>query len=212
MKKLELFVSAVLAGILISISGALYIGSGGAPVGAVLFSVALFTICTRGMGLFTGRVGDLVKRADKAACVLELAVIWAGNLAGCIVTGAAMAYAKPAYRDTAMEMAAAKLGESPLQAFLLAVLCGILMYIAVDHFRSWQGDLSRFLGIFLCIPAFILAGFEHVVADMFFLSLGIEQAQLGQTVLFLLICTLGNACGAWILPGWEKLRQSAQAG
>ena len=211
MKKLELFVSAVLAGVLISISGALYIGSGRAPVGAVLFSVALFTICTRGLALFTGRVGDLVKRTDRAACALELAVIWAGNLAGCLVTGAAMAYAKPACRETGIEMAASKLGERPMQAFVLAVLCGILMYIAVDHFRSWQGDLGRFLGIFLCIPAFILAGFEHVVADMFFLSLGIEQAQLGQTVLFLLICTLGNACGAWILPGWEKLRRSAQA-
>ncbi len=89
---------------------------------------------------------------------------------------------------------------------MLAVLCGVLMYIAVDHFRTWQGDLSRFLGIFLCIPAFITAGFEHVVADMFFLALGIQPGMIARVLVFLVICSLGNACGAWIIPLWEKLR------
>lgn len=207
MKKLELLVSSILAGVLISISGALYLGSGKSAFGAVLFSVALFTICTRGMALFTGRVGYLVTRNDKAACVVELCIIWLGNLIGCVLAGAAVGYAKPAYREMACELSAAKLSEAPLQTFLLAVLCGVLMYIAVDHFRTWQGDLSRFLGIFLCIPAFITAGFEHVVADMFFLALGIQPDTLVRVLVFLVICSLGNACGAWLLPLWEKMRK-----
>ena len=65
MKKLELLVSSILAGLLIGVSGAIYLGSGKIPFGAVLFSVALFTICTRGMALFTGRVGYLVTRHDR---------------------------------------------------------------------------------------------------------------------------------------------------
>ena len=59
MKKMELPVSSILTGLLIGVSGAIYLGSGKAPFGAVLFSVALFTTCTRGMALFTARVGYL---------------------------------------------------------------------------------------------------------------------------------------------------------
>lgn len=206
MKKLELLISSILAGLLIGVSGAIYLGSGKTPFGAVLFSVALFTICTRGMALFTGRVGYLVARHDRMAYVGELLVIWLGNLIGCTVAALAVAYAKPAYRDMACEMTAAKLGESPVQILVLGVMCGLLMYIAVDHFRVWQGDFGRFVGILLCVPAFILAGFEHVVADMFYLVLGVQAGTVGQTVVFLLICSLGNACGAWLIPLWDKLR------
>lgn len=206
MKKMELLVSSMLAGLLISISGALYLGSGKSAFGAVLFSVGLFAICTRGMALFTGRVGYLVTRADKAVCAGELLVIWLGNLIGCAVTAAAVGYAKPAYREMALELSAAKLAETPLQTFLLGILCGLLMYLAVDHFRTWQGDFGRFVGILLCVPAFITAGFEHVVADMFFLGLGITPETIMQTVVFLLVCSLGNACGAWLVPLWNKMR------
>lgn len=206
MKKLELLISSILAGLLIGVSGAIYLGSGKRPFGAVLFSVALFTICTRGMALFTGRVGYLVARHDRLSYVGELLVIWLGNLIGCTVAALAVACAKPAYRDMACEMTAAKLAESPVQIFVLGVMCGLLMYIAVDHFRVWQGDLGRFVGILLCVPAFILAGFEHVVADMFYLVLGAQVGTIGQTAVFLLICSLGNACGAWLIPLWDKLR------
>lgn len=206
MKKLELLVSSILAGLLIGMSGAIYLGSGKIPFGAVLFSVALFTICTRGMALFTGRVGYLITRNDRMVCVRELLVIWLGNLIGCAVTALAVAYAKPAYREMACELTALKLSESPVQIFLLGVMCGLLMYIAVDHFRTWQGDFGRFVGILLCVPAFIIAGFEHVVADMFYLMLGVQQGMIGKIIVFLLICSLGNACGAWLIPLWDKLR------
>lgn len=205
MKKLELLVSSILAGLLIGVSGAIYLGSGKIPFGAVLFSVALFTICTRGMALFTGRVGYLITRTDRMACLGELLVIWLGNLIGCVAAAMAVAYAKPAYREMASQMTLTKLSQTPVQTFLLGVMCGLLMYIAVDHFRTWQGDLGRFVGILLCVPAFILAGFEHVVADMFYLALGI-QGMIAKTVIFLLICSLGNACGAWLIPLWDKLR------
>ena len=207
MKHVNVWISSMLAGLFISISGCVYLGSGKTPVGAVLFAVGLFAICTRGMALFTGRVGYLVSRSDKANCIRELLVIWVGNLVACAAVGAMMSYAKPAYREMAIEVATLKLSQAPLQTFVLGVFCGVLMYLAVDHYRSWQGDLSRFAGILLAVPAFILAGFEHVVADMFFLSLGLTADTVAKTVIFLLICTLGNACGAWLLAGWDKLRE-----
>ena len=60
MKKLELYVSAILAGLMIGVGGAVFIGCGKTPVGAVLFAVGLFTVCAWGMALFTGRVGYLI--------------------------------------------------------------------------------------------------------------------------------------------------------
>lgn len=204
MKKFDLYVSSVLAGMLIGIAGTLYIASGKAFFGAVLFTVALFSICTRGMGLFTGRVGYLWKQSDKSSYLTELAVIWLGNLTGCILLGAIMRYAKPMYVEMAVQVTHAKLEQTPLQTFLLAVLCGMLMFIAVDHFRTWQGDFGRFVGMLFCVPAFIVAGFEHVVADMFYFALGLSSEQLGQAALFLMICSLGNSVGAWLIPWGEK--------
>lgn len=206
MKKLEGFVSALLAGLLISMSGMLYIGSGRSAIGAILFAVGLFTICTRGMALFTGRVGYWLSRSDKVTYAIELMIIWLGNLVSCIVTAIAVAYAKPAYVDVARQMSESKLAQTPVQTWILGVLCGLLMYIAVDHFRKEPQGSSRYFGIFLCVPAFILAGMEHVVADMFYLTLGLHNGQTMQSIFFILVCSIGNACGAWLIPAWDCLR------
>lgn len=64
---------------------------------------------------------------DRAVCVRKLVVIWLGTLIGCTVTALAVAHAKPAYREMACGLTAAKLSESPVQTFLLGVMCGLLM-------------------------------------------------------------------------------------
>lgn len=204
MKKLELYVSAILAGLMISVGGAVFIGCGKTPVGAVLFAVGLFTVCAWGMALFTGRVGYLI--GNRPAYLLDLAVIWLGNLTGTVLVGLALRYAKRAYAETAAEMTAAKLGQAPLQTVLLGVFCGLLMYIAVDHFKNAGPDFGRYVGIFFCVPAFILAGFEHVVADMFYFALGASGEQLGGVVRFLVLCTVGNAIGSFLIPLWKRMK------
>lgn len=208
MKKLELYVSSILAGMLIGIAGTLYIASGRTLPGAMLFTVALFSICTRGMGLFTGRVGYFWVQSNKTAYLAELGIIWLGNLTGCMILGGMMRYTKPVHIEIAAQMSAAKLEQTPGQTIILATLCGLLMYIAVDHFRTWQGDFGRFVGMLFCVPAFIVAGMEHVVADMFYFALGISYGQMGQAALFLVVCSLGNALGAWLIPWWEKMRKA----
>jgi len=45
-----------------------------------------------------------------------------------------------------------------------------------------------------------------VVADTFYLMLGVQQGMIEKIIVFLLICSLGNACGAWLIPLWDKLR------
>ena len=65
------------------------------------------------------------------------------------------------------------------------------MYIAVDEFKTHNRSL---IGIICCVPAFILTGFEHSIADLFYLCCsGIFNLKV---ILFILIIMIGNAVGA----------------
>lgn len=203
MAKRNLFFSAALAGWMIGMGGMIYVGSGRGAVGAVLFAVGLFAVCTRGMALYTGRVGYLIGGTKRDAA--DLAGIWLGNLLGAVGAGLLYRVAQPNLIYDVAQMAARKLAQSPLQTVALGVFCGLLMYLAVDHYRRSDG-MTRYIGIFVCVPAFILAGFEHVVADMFYFAAGLTGwDQLSRAVVFLLLCTVGNSLGAWMIPAWDRL-------
>ena len=68
------------------------------------------------------------------------------------------------------------------------------MYLAVTVWR----DRSKVVAILFCVPAFILAGFEHSIADFFYFSAAAEFS--GQMWLFTLAALLGNSVGAMLLP------------
>ena len=82
--------------------------------------------------------------------------------------------------EAADAVAAAKLTQSFPQTLLQATLCGVLMYLAVTVRR----DRSKVVAILFCVPAFILAGFEHSIADFFYFSAAAEFS--GQMWLFTL--------------------------
>lgn len=203
MKQLAFFISAVLAGGMIGVGCAVYLGSGRTPVGAVLFAVGLYTICVYGMELFTGRVGYLVQ--NPPSYLGALAGVWLGNLTGTVLCGLLLRHAQPVLGASAAQLTAAKLAQEPAQTFALALFCGMLMFVAVDSYRQGAGT-ARFFGVFLCVPTFILAGFEHVVADMAYFAMGMTAEQLAQGARFLLICTIGNAAGACLIPLWKKMQ------
>ena len=76
--------------------------------------------------------------------------------------------------------------------FLKAIGCGFLMYLAVDIYKQNKS----LIGVFCCIPAFILAGFEHSIADMFFVcTSGIFNLDV---VIFIIVVLIGNAIGSFI--------------
>ena len=191
---LRRILDGVLAGILIGIGGSVFLACGNRYVGAVMFSVALLCICYKGYALFTGRVGFLPENHTKGAWeVLMLALL--GNTLGAGAVGIVVRYAIPASGEAAEILCAGKLeGQNFLQTFLRAVLCGILMYLAVSIFR----DKKTPLGVLFCIPTFILAGFEHSIADIFYFSAAAEFAP--RAWLYLLLVILGNAVGGVLLP------------
>ena len=185
--------SGVAAGILVSIGGAVFLSCENRYVGAVLFSVALLCICLKGYSLFTGRVGYIPERHDRET-VSALLLGLLGNFIGTLVCGLLARYAVPAIGAAAETACAARLTQLPLQTFVRALFCGMLMYLAVSTYR----DRNTLAGIVFCIPVFILCGFEHSIADMFyFTASGMVSFR---AFAFIWIVILGNAVGGMLLP------------
>ena len=190
--------SAVLAGIMISFGGGVYLACVAADksaLGAVLFSLGLTVILMQGLLLFTGKTAYLLE--NKPSYILYLLTAWIGNICGCMLMGLLVSSAKPALAQTAAKLCDAKLTQQWWQTIILGALCGILVYIAVDYFRSDDDKKSfpKYLLVFTCVPAFILCGFEHSIADMFYFAAS-GALYSGSGILYILLVTVGNLVGA----------------
>ncbi len=166
--------------------------------GAALFTVGLFCICTFGFHLFTGKVSYVFQ--NDAAYALTLPLIWLGNLAGTGVTAliASLTRNSAALQERAMALCQVKLDDGLLSLFFLGVLCNILIYIAVEGFRSNPHELGKYLSLFFGVMVFILSGTEHCVADMFYFWMA--GAWSGRAILCVLVISLGNSAGGVLLP------------
>ena len=157
MRTIGEFIKSILAGAVISIGGIVYLSCENKAVGALLFSVGLISVVMFGLNLYTGRIG-YVPFKDKTF-LLDTILSIPGNLLGCLAVGLAK---MPV--GAVGNVCAAKL-DKPLWAVLVdGILCGVLIFVCVDIFKKH----NRLLGILVCIPTFILSGFEHSIADMFY--------------------------------------------
>ena len=185
--------SGIAAGILISIGGTVYLSCDSKYVGAVLFCVALLCICYKGYSLFTGKVGYIPEKHGKEEISVLLLGLF-GNAVATVICGAAVRYILPAAGAVAETICNAKLAQTVPQSFIRGLFCGILMYLAVSIYR----DKNTVAGILFCIPVFILSGFEHSIADIFyFAASGIVSLKAFG---FIWMIILGNAAGGMLLP------------
>lgn len=196
----RIFLKAAAAGITIGIGGAVYLTLENRVIGAVLFGVGLYTIVLNGLFLYTGKVGYLISAKDKKAYILQLIFTWLGNFAGTALAAAAISATRIRnLRRTAEVICKTKLADTPHSILILAVFCGILMYVAVDGFREKGNPLI----LFFCVTVFILCGFEHCIANMFYFSLA--GAWSLRAIIYLLLMTLGNSVGGILLPLVKKV-------
>ena len=100
-----------------------------------------------------------------------------------------------------------KLSDNLLSTFILAIFCGILMSIAVGTFKKLPNILGT-LAVFLCVAVFILAGFEHCVANMFFFALSSSPADY---LLTLLVAIAGNSLGGNRILQTDKNKRSMKS-
>ena len=234
----RLLALAVLAGAFIALGGVFstvaLTATGGAPWGAtrvlagLVFSLGLILVVVGGAELFTGN--NLVVmawasgRVDTAAVVRNWAWVYAGNLAGGL--GVALAAYGARLHDagggtfgvTALGIAVAKLRLEFGQAVLLGVLCNVLVCLAVWLSYSAHSTTDRVVAVVFPITAFVAAGFEHSVANVYFVPFALLVTQLdpafaaqsadaqmlswsGFVVRNLLPVTIGNVVGGAGLVG-----------
>lgn len=180
------FVLAVLAGLMIGFGCIIYLMCPNRIVGAFMFSFGLLTIVCQGLALYTGRVGYF-RRYGWA----DMAVTLAGNFTGTFLL--ARAFALTRHTCDIASVVAPKLADSSASIFLLAVGCGAMMYLAVDSYRRSQS----WLFVILPVAVFILSGFEHSIANMFYLSLA--GAWDLDALRITLLAIAGNAAGSWLI-------------
>lgn len=200
LKNWELFRSSILAGICIAIGSTVYLSCSNKYIGTALFGIGLFLICTYGWSLFTGKIGYIVKNR-KQYNLLYYIDIWLGNLVGCASIVLPLRIAKPDIALVAKELVESKLQAPPPQMIILGIMCGMMMFLAVNTYQIVDNTLDELISIFLPVSVFILCGFEHSIANMCYIIYAIEinPDQIINSIFYVIIISLSNAVGSILL-------------
>lgn len=187
---LKLFILGIMAGIFIGIGAIAYQmstatigGSLGKLVGACMFPAGLSLVLIAGSELFTGNcllVIPLLEKEVKLTGVLRnWLLVFLGNFAGSIILALLVVYSHTpsqvdgALLDTMMSVASAKVGLSFGDALLRGIICNIMVCLAVWMSFAGKTVPAKIMGLYFPIMIFVLGGFEHNVANMYYLSAGI---------------------------------------
>lgn len=240
--ELTLVVLGLLAGAFIAF-GAMFMtvvmtGAGELPWGVarllagVVFSLGLILVIVGGAELFTGDSLMIVACASLRITVRSLLRAWAlvyiGNIVGAVGTAVLVflagqhGFADGEVGRTALAIASAKAALPTIQLFFLALLCNVLVCLAVWMSFAARSAADKVLVIVPPVTAFVAAGFEHSIANLYFLpyALAIKAwagpdfwAAIGQNAADfpavtvagafhnILVATLGNLIGGSLLVG-----------
>ncbi|MDU5587464.1 MAG: formate/nitrite transporter family protein [Finegoldia magna] len=204
MKKLADFLYAIMAGAFIAMGGVVFLSLNNKIVGAFMFSLGLFAVCTLKYNLFTGKVGYLFCNDVKTYLPWCL-MVWVGNLVGSIIVAELVRLTRiaPGIIEKSTKLVQVKADDSLISLFVLGIFCNIMVVHAVDQYLNNPHEVGKYLGIVMSIMVFILCGFEHCIADMFY----IQMARMwnSQTIIALIVITLGNVLGGILIPTMRKI-------
>ncbi len=197
----RILVRAIISGFIIGVAATTYLTVENKYIGAFLFTFGLFSIYTLEYKLYTGKIGFFLE--DKN--VFKMAVIWVGNLIGTIIMGylvmATRLVTTTGIITRAREYAEIKLADNYLSTFILGCLCGFMMFVAAKAYKQTQNTVNSiggYIGLFLCVMVFLIGGFEHSVANMFYYT--VAEVWSLHTLIMVLIVTAGNTVGALWVP------------
>ena len=200
-KYIDLFLRAFITGTLIAVGGIAYLSCDNKYIGSFLFGTGLFVILNFDLALFTGKVGYAVN--NKPDYLFDLLIIWLGNFAGTAISALLVLCTRiSGISEKASALCEIKTSDSPVSILVLAFFCGMLMFIAADGYKAISNSAGKALTIFLPVVVFILSGFEHCIANMFYFSLA--DAWTAKTFGYLLLMSLGNAIGGIFIPTFRK--------
>jgi formate transporter len=229
MPVLTMFVLAILAGAFIAL-GALFFtitmttGTTGQPpafglmrlAGGITFSLGLILVVVGGAELFTGN--NMIAMAWASGRVTTQQVmrnwgwVYLGNLIGAVGTAVLVWLAgvhtmsDGAVGETMVQIARSKIALDPVSALARGILCNVLVCLAVWLCMGARSVTDKILATVFPITAFVACGFEHSVANMYFLPIGVALAagtsaplSVTDAVSNLALVTIGNVLGGTVL-------------
>lgn len=186
---------------MIGIGGSTYLAMENHVVGAILFCIGLMVIYQFNWNLYTGKVCYISEQPPAYLKLVGISLI--GNWIGALGIGYLFRITKLSRLiATAEQVSAAKLSDNYFSAFIMAIGCGLMIYIAITGFQTASDDFGRYLMLIVPIVVFTLVGFEHVVANMFYFSMA--NVWSIPTLLYTLVVAVGNLVGGMMIPVLKK--------
>jgi len=178
---IRLFLLAISAGFILACAGAAASSAAfsiealsvAKLVSALIFPFGLIAIIYTGSELFTGNclicISVLDKTASLAGMLRNLVIVYIGNFIGSAVVAAAVAYSgSNALLLYIIKAAAGKCALSFGKAFVMGFVCNVLVCLGVVCSLSTTTPSGRALGAYIPVCLFVLCGFEHSIANMFY--------------------------------------------
>jgi len=239
---LTLLVLGLLAGAFIAL-GAIFMtvvltGAGDLPWGVarllagLVFSLGLILVVVGGAELFTGDSLMVVAYASRHITLTALLRAWSlvfiGNIAGAVGTAVLVflaahhVFGGGAVGKTALMVASAKAGLPTVQLFFLALLCNVLVCLAVWMSFGARSATDKIMVIVPPVAAFVAAGFEHSIANLYLLPYGLAikawagpefwtaigqtaanypQLNVSDAIHNIAVATIGNLVGGSVMVG-----------
>ncbi|MCD8561973.1 MAG: formate/nitrite transporter family protein [Acholeplasmataceae bacterium] len=148
MTKERILLKAIMAGVFIGIAGLIYVSVENKALGAVLFSFGLLMVVTKGYYLYTGKVGYLIPY--EKGYVWLLVKTFFGNLLGIGLVGLLFKFTgKVDLIEQAAQIGELKLASTWYQTLILAIFCGMMMYVGVQGYKTMKLDLMKVLVVIL---------------------------------------------------------------
>lgn len=223
-KSTDILIKGILAGIAISFGGFLCLRlntlSGNTILGSFLFSFGLILICNFNFNLYTGKICYLFDDINYHSSskivikkifgrVITYTIILLGNLIGTLIFAnlLKLVMVDNSINNTLMETLKksvdTKINYKWFEMIGLSFFCGMLVYIAVEGFKKIDNQFGKYVVLMLAIGGFIVMGFEHSIANMFYYFLSGNYSLMA--LLSLLLCVIGNSIGGLFIPLINKI-------
>jgi len=220
---LPMFVLAILAGAFISLGAVFFVvvttgndfgGGVSRLLGGMAFSLGLILVVVAGAELFTGNnlmvMAWASRKIGTGRMIRSWIVVYLGNLLGALGTVALVAGAGTTdlmdhgVGDAFVRIAMGKASLPFMEAFFRGILCNALVCLGVWLALAGRSVMDKTVGIVFPITAFVACGFEHCIANMFFIPMGMAASGFTEPDLYglfsnLIPVTLGNIFGGSVM-------------
>lgn len=163
---------------------------------SLIFPFGLIAVIYLKLKLFTGMI---VRFTNSEIEIRDLAVAYIGNIVGVIIAYVIFYMSGNSSSELIKSVAYSKLDNTYVYTFANAILCNIMVCLAVIMSRLNSSDFGKMTTCFLCISPMVFCGFEHCIANAFVFLTIISPDNIINILIHMCIVTLGNIIGGFLI-------------